>query len=229
MKIARIDELIRFDKKHAGKSVLIGTDEVGRGPVAGPVMACAVHFRKFNKELKEALKYLDDSKKFGTNHRLRSELAEEIRKYSVFSVQQCSVEEIEELNILQASLFAMKKACVDVASQLAAGDKQADNVKILVDGKFIIPNAELPVSSLEQTGVIKGDSLSASIAAASILAKVERDELMINLANEFPQYDWHKNKGYPTPAHLEAIRKHGITEWHRQSFLTKCLHRERTV
>ncbi|MDD3151235.1 MAG: ribonuclease HII, partial [Candidatus Gastranaerophilales bacterium] len=88
--------------------------------------------------------------------------------------------------------------------------------KILVDGKFCIPKYKI-----EQEAVIKGDGKSASIAAASILAKVERDELMLKLAENFPQYEWHKNKGYPTPFHLAAIQKFGICEHHRKTFLTK--------
>jgi ribonuclease HII len=211
---SRIVELIKHDLKEGKNFVLIGTDEAGRGPVAGPVTACAVCFKSVDKHLKEALKYLDDSKKFSANSKLRKDIAEEIKKRSYYSIQHCTVEEIEKYNILQASLLAMKKACNDIISQI----QNSENILILVDGRIIIPNFDFA-----QKGLIKGDSKSASIASASILAKVQRDELMIKISNDYPEYEWHQNKGYPTPKHLEAIRRHGITKWHRKSFLTKCL------
>lgn len=208
----RIAELVKFDKKLTKSHAVIGVDEVGRGPVAGPVMACAVYFPEFNKRLNEALKYLDDSKKFSSNPKLRKELSDEIKKFAVYSIQEASVEEIEKHNILQASLIAMRRACEDLTGQIDS-DKE---LKILVDGKFKIPKLKI-----EQMTIIKGDSISASIAAASVIAKVYRDEFMAQLGEEFPVYSWHQNKGYPTPVHLAAIRKHGSCEWHRQSFLSK--------
>jgi len=209
---SRIDELVKFDKKYAKTHVIIGTDEAGRGPVAGPVVACALCFHKYNKELSEALKYLDDSKKFSSNPKLRKELSEEIKNYALYGLAECTVKEIEEINILQASLLAMKRACNNLISNMNS-DK---DIKILIDGRFLIKKYPY-----EQIPIVKGDSKSAAIAAASIIAKVHRDEMMIKLAEEYPKYNWHQNKGYPTPAHLDAIRNYGICCWHRRSFLSK--------
>lgn len=209
---AKIEDLIQFDKKHAG--LIIGVDEAGRGPVAGPVTACALCFVKFSKDLNEALKYLDDSKRFSSNPILRKELSEEIKKFAKFSIFECSVEEIEKHNILQASLIAMRRACDDLIKKIDLKDPTT----ILVDGKFPIPNLKL-----KQKPIIKGDTLSASIAAASIMAKVHRDELMAELSEKYPEYNWKQNKGYPTPAHLNAIKEHGPCLIHRKTFLHKIL------
>ncbi len=211
-----ITDLIKFDRQYGKGHVLIGTDEAGRGPVAGPVVAAAVYFPKLNKKLKESLMNLNDSKKLSAKK--RNELYEIVVGNAIYSVQQCSIQEIEKHNILQASLIAMGKASQEVINQIQKNTKEEVSPKILVDGRFTIKNMKV-----KQVGIIKGDSQSASIAAASILAKVSRDKLMIELAEKHPVYDWHKNKGYPTPAHLEAIRNHGQTKWHRKSFLTKCL------
>lgn len=205
---------MEFDKEFQNTGLIIGTDEVGRGPVAGPVAACAVCFKDFNDDLIEALKYLDDSKKFSSNPQLRKELSEQIKSHALYSIQECSVKEIEKYNISKASLLAMKKACVDLLKQINTDNK----FLILVDGKFKIPELKFP-----QKPIIKGDAKSASIAAASILAKVYRDDLMEELSLKFPEYNWQKNKGYPTQAHLEAINEHGLTCWHRKTFLNKIL------
>lgn len=208
----KIKELINFDKKLNSKNIIIGTDEAGRGPLAGPVVACALHFPKINKEVTEAIKYLDDSKKFSSNSKLRKEIAEEIKKYSVYKLAECTPREIEKYNILQASLIAMRKASEDLLKELLPDTEPL----ILVDGNFKIPQI-----AAQQIPVIKGDSKSASIAAASILAKVERDEKMTILSEEFQEYNWAKNKGYPTKAHIEIILEKGPCEHHRQTFLNK--------
>jgi len=192
--------------------LLIGTDEAGRGPLAGPVCASAVYFPEFTKEIRDALKYLDDSKRFSANHSLRKEISEEIKKYSIYSIAFCSVKEIEKHNILQASLLAMKKAVKSVMKEIPAEKPRM----VLIDGRQLIPKFEI-----RQSAVIKGDTLSASIAAASVLAKVTRDELMITLSEEFPHYLWHKNKGYGTKDHVKAICEFGVCEHHRKSFLKK--------
>lgn len=210
----RIDELISFDEQFG--CPVIGTDEAGRGPIAGPVIAGAVYFPKFNADIIQAIKYLDDSKKFSSRVKLRKELFDEIKKVSVYAITECSAREIEKYNILQSSLLAMKRACEDVFSQLQIKNK--DEIKILVDGKFVIPKY-----TGNQKAVIKGDSHSVSIAAASILAKVHRDEIMQKLAAEFPIYDWGKNKGYPTEFHRKAVIEHGACIHHRQNFLSKIL------
>lgn len=213
---SKINDLFSFDEKQLkdlNNYILIGTDEAGRGPLAGPVTAAAVCFNEVNKELKSELIRLNDSKKL--THKIRKELCDEIKKHSFWSICECTVEEIESYNILQASLIAMKRSCRDVLKQLGVEDCKA---LILVDGKFIIPDY-----IKEQQYIIKGDSKSASIAAASILAKVARDDLMIKLSEEFPQYDWHKNKGYGTKTHRHALKEYGKTIWHRPSFLKKLL------
>lgn len=215
MKISRkskINELIEFDKNMADNYPLIGLDEAGRGPVAGPVTASAVYFPGFDKDIIEAISYLDDSKKFSSNIKLRKELSDEIKRVAKYSIKECSAREIEKYNILKASLLAMKRAFEDLMSQINLEKPPV----LLIDGKFKIP--ELKYS---QKAVVKGDSKSASIAAASILAKVDRDELMINLSKEFPYYGWDKNKGYPTKVHIEAIEEHGLCDWHRKTFIIK--------
>jgi ribonuclease HII len=209
---SKIEQLIDFDNSFSEKHCVIGTDEAGRGPLAGPVSACALYFPNFNKETLEILKYLDDSKKFSSNPNLRKALATDLKEIAKFKIAWATVEEIEKYNILQCSLLAMKKACNELIKEL----KPTNEVIILVDGKFIIKDFDV-----KQSAIIKGDSKSASIAAASIIAKVERDELMIKLSEEFPVYKWSKNKGYPTKDHINAIKTHGDCEWHRKTFLTK--------
>lgn len=194
------------------KYCVIGTDEVGRGPLAGPVAACALHFPDFDKETLEILKYIDDSKKFSSNPNLRKKLAEDLKGVAKYKVAWSSPRDIEKYNILQASLIAMKIAVEDLLKELLP----EKDPFILIDGKFKLKNIEA-----DQQAVIKGDSKSACIAAASIIAKVERDNFMIKLAEEFPVYEWQKNKGYPTKAHINAIRKYGECDWHRKTFLTK--------
>jgi len=214
---SRIKELIKFDTDF--NACLIGTDEAGRGPLAGPVVAAAVHFSEFTKDVKKLIEYIDDSKKFSNKPQLRKELSDNIKSVALFSIKECTVQEIDSINILQASLFAMKKACDDVIKQISRKD-----LLIIVDGRHIIPKY-----NYAQKAVKKGDTLSASIAAASILAKVHRDEIMQNLSTKFPQYQWHKNKGYPTQFHIDAIRTHGECEIHRKSFLGKILYEQKTI
>ncbi len=203
--------LIEFDKENKKEKFLIGTDEAGRGPAAGPVFAAAVCF--INKPT-GVLLALNDSKKL--TEKKREELFDEIKKQAIYSIQYSTIEDIEQLNILNASLLAMKKACEDVIAKLE--DK---NVEIFVDGNKLIKDFKY-----KQQFIIKGDSKSAAIAAASILAKVSRDRLMKELDKQHPQYNWSKNKGYLSKEHIEAIKKHGITQHHRKLFLRKILQQE---
>ena len=216
---SRIEELIGFDKAHG--SFVIGTDEAGRGPLAGPVTASAVFFPEFTDEVIDTIKFIDDSKKFSSNPALRKEIADAVKKVAIYKIFECSVEEIEKYNILQASLLAMKRACSGIFAESCRKEEKAI---ILVDGNFIIPDCNSP-----QKAVKKGDSHSASIAAASILAKVHRDQIMEKLSMEFPVYGWQKNKGYATPAHIKAIKTHGFCKWHRKSFLSKILAEQKTL
>lgn len=200
--------LFNFDleeKNAYSATCIIGTDEAGRGPAAGGVWAAAVYFKP-NVDI-ELFETLNDSKKL--TPKKRETLYEPIKLNSCWSIKAVSVEKIEEINILNASLLAMKYAVLDVMSQI-----QEENCLTLIDGNKLIKDFNYP-----QKFIIKGDSKSASIAAASILAKVSRDKYMDKIHEEFPQYDWIKNKGYLTKTHIEAIQKYGTTKYHRLSFL----------
>ena len=196
------NKLFEFDDSF--NTIVTGTDEAGRGPAAGGVWAAAVCFNKDCK--KDLFNNLNDSKKL--TPKKREELYEIIKDNSIFSIKAVKVEKIEEINILNASLLAMKYAVSEVLSKI--------NKKgiVLVDGNKLIKDFNYP-----QKYIIKGDSKSASIAAASILAKVSRDKYMENLDKLYPCYDWKNNKGYLTKKHIEAIKKFGTTKYHRMSFL----------
>lgn len=202
-----MNNLFEFDKKF--ESNIIGTDEAGRGPAAGGVFASAVYFNKISTDLIEELSFLNDSKKLSAKK--RAQLFPIILKNTINSTVCVEVEEIEKNNILNCSLKAMKIACENVIKKAELKD-----LTVLVDGNRFIKNFNYP-----QEFVIKGDSKSASIAAASILAKQTRDEYMKKLDAEFPQYGWSKNAGYLTKEHMEAIKKFGICKYHRNSFLKK--------
>ena len=175
-----------------------GCDEAGRGCLAGPVFAAAVVLPP-DFECPQ----LNDSKQL--SEKQRSELRHIIEWQALsFAVGTCTPEEIDEMNILWASVKAMHKA-------LALLTVKPEH--ILIDGNRFCPFQKIP-----HTCMVKGDSRFMSIAAASVLAKTYRDEYMERLHQEFPPYDWARNKGYPTRAHREAIRQHGITPHHRKSF-----------
>ncbi|MBT8386762.1 MAG: ribonuclease HII [Ignavibacteria bacterium] len=189
-----------IDKQYLSKKVqlLAGVDEAGRGPLAGPVVAAAVIFSP-----DVVIKGINDSKVL--SEKRREDLFEKIIKNSIaYSVSVVSVEVIEEINILNASLLAMRQS-------VEALKVQPD--LILADGnkKFDYPVPVIPI--------VKGDAKSFSIAAASIVAKVTRDRIMKELAIEFPVYSWENNKGYPTRQHRESIKIHGTTTFHRKTFL----------
>lgn len=173
-----------------------GVDEVGRGPLCGPVTAAAVVFHG------PPPAGLNDSKKL--NAARRAALVPQIMAVSDWAVAHASVEEIDALNILQASHLAMCRA-------LAALPRPADYA--LIDGNRLPKALTLPAEA-----VVKGDARSLSIAAASILAKEARDLLMVDLAQQFPGYGWERNAGYPTPDHLNALLNLGVTAHHRRSF-----------
>lgn len=202
--------LFDFDNEQRSQKFVIGTDEAGRGPLAGPVVAAAVCFKEVYPKLIEELNLLNDSKKL--THKQREVLFEKIKKHACYSITVIDVEEIEQINILQAALKAMRISCENVFVQLA------DEAEVFVDGKMLVPKL-----SLKQTAFVKGDGKSASIAAASILAKVYRDKLMCDYAKQYPYYAWEQNKGYGTQKHIEAIKIYGITPLHRKSFLKNIL------
>jgi ribonuclease HII len=197
----------------ANKRYIIGVDEVGRGCLAGPVVAAAVVLPCFEKRSKiaEQLSVLDDSKKLTAS--TREQLCQTIQGFANYAIAEASPEEIDDINIFHASLLAMKRA---VNSLVSSAMLDLNEALILIDGKWILPELEA-----NQLPVIQGDSRSASIAAASVVAKVYRDALMVKLCNEFPPYKWSSNKGYPSEVHRQAIQEHGMTVWHRRSF--RCL------
>ena len=201
------ENLFEFDKQF--KKTVIGTDEAGRGPGAGGVFASAVYFEKVTKKIIDELELLNDSKKL--TPKKREYLYDFIKNETINSTVCIEVDEIEETNILACSLKAMKLACEEVIKKVNPND-----LIVVVDGNRLIRNFDY-----SQQTVVKGDAKSASIAAASILAKVERDRYMTKLDEEFPQYFWKNNMGYLTEAHLNAIDKYGLTKYHRKSFLKK--------
>ena len=200
--------LFEFDKSY--NKAIIGTDEAGRGPGAGGVFAAAVYFPEVTEGLISDLAILNDSKKLTSKK--RESIYDLILNNSINKIVCVEVEEIERINILNASLKAMKLACTDVAERIGVKD-----ILTLVDGNKLIRGA-YPYA---QEFVIKGDSKSASIAGASILAKVTRDRYMEELHEKYPMYNWKKNAGYLTAEHLVAIDKYGLTPYHRESFLSK--------
>lgn len=212
-------ELFNFDieeKKNSmplfssgGFDFIIGTDEAGRGPAAGGVWAAAVCFK--NDIDYSLFEKLNDSKKLSEKN--RENLFDIIKNNSFYSIKSVDVEKIEEINILNSSLLAMKLAVEDVINQL-----NSTNTLTLVDGNKLIKNF-----NHQQKFIIKGDSKSASIAAASILAKVSRDNFMQEIDKLYPMYDWKSNKGYLTKKHIEAIKQYGACKYHRMSFLKNIL------
>ena len=189
-----------------------GCDEAGRGPLAGSVFAAAVIWSKEtveNPAHEEWLELLDDSKKL--TDKQRAYLRPLIEKYATaWAVVEVSAEEIDQINILKASITGMQRAL----SKLTIRPQH-----ILVDGnkwRPYIPEGE--VMEIPARTVVKGDGKYLSIAAASVLAKTYRDEYMLRLHEQYPQYHWDTNMGYPTKAHYEAIRQYGITPYHRKTF-----------
>lgn len=214
---SRIVKLFSFDIEQ--KRIVIGTDEAGRGCGAGGVFASAVCFNNRSQELMEELTELNDSKKLSAKK--RESLFDIIKEKTVNSTICIEVDEIERINILNASLKAMRMACTDVINQLypIKEDRETlakNEIMILVDGNKKIFNFDY-----SQKYVIKGDATSASIAAASILAKVSRDRYMLKLDEEFPQYKWKENAGYLTKEHMTLIDKYGLCKYHRPSYLEK--------
>lgn len=177
--------------------IICGVDEAGRGPLAGPVSAAAVILDAGNP-----VEGLADSKKLSEKQRDR--LAPLIRERALaWAVAYADVEEIDRMNILQATLLAMRRAVL-------ALDIQPQHV--LVDGLYC------PQTGIPSQAIVKGDSKIAAISAASILAKTARDEMMLQLHEQYPHYGFADHKGYPTAAHLAALREYGVSEVHRRSF-----------
>lgn len=193
------DPLLAIERKKwkDGFSFVAGVDEAGRGPLAGPLVVTALVFRKNSR-----IPFVNDSKKLSIKKRieLRNVLINSDQvDYSIVEIQP---QEIDKLNILNATHKGMKEALT--------GLKKLDFA--LIDG---LPVPNIPV---KHESIVKGDSKSANIAAASILAKVHRDEIMQKIAREYPEYGFEKHKGYGTAFHIDAIKKYGPTKYHRRSF-----------
>lgn len=212
-KVPEIKSKKLFDYDLGLNKLIVGTDEAGRGCGAGGVFAAAVCFNPVSDDLIKRLSILNDSKKLSKKH--REEIFYTIKSETINSVVCIDVEEIERINILNASLKAMNIACSNVISQLQHELKDKE-LQVLVDGNKLIKNFEYP-----QQFIVKGDATSASIAAASILAKVSRDRYMDRLDEEFPQYKWNENAGYLTKEHMALIDKYGLSPYHRPSYLRK--------
>lgn len=193
-----------------GFSLIIGIDEAGRGPLAGPVVAAAVALKSNN-----FLSIIRDSKK--VTPRQRDKAFDEIYQNAYVGVGIVTEKIIDEINILQATFLAMNNAVKDVESQLLASIKDQEDfskkVCLLIDGNSF--KSSVPYS---YKTVIKGDSKVFSIACASIIAKVTRDRIMCEYDKEFPFYGFKKHKGYPTADHKQALREHGPSKIHRRSF-----------
>ena len=198
--IARTEAMSVFEKEYSDHQAICGIDEVGRGPFAGPIVAGAVILPKDHPIL-----YLNDSKKL--SEKKREELYEVILKEAVATgIGMASPARIDEINILQATYEAMRMAISNLSVQ----------PDLLLNDAVTIPEIEIM-----QIPIIKGDAKSVSIAAASILAKVTRDRLMVEYEKVFPGYDFASNKGYGTKAHIEGLKKLGPTPIHRMSFIHK--------
>ena len=198
----RLDKMLEYERAlyAKGYEFICGIDEAGRGPLCGPVVAAAVILKK-----DDHIEGVNDSKKL--SEKKREQLFETIKERAVaWSVGIVDEETIDNINILEATRLAMKKA--------VEGLKQKPEYA-LVDAEKKVP-IDVPYSP-----IIKGDALSESIAAASIIAKVTRDHMIIELDKEYPEYGFAKNKGYGTKEHTEAIKKYGLCKAHRKSFCKK--------
>jgi len=194
----RIEQLKRYEREYSDYAYICGIDEVGRGPLAGPVVAGAVILPKDCSIL-----YINDSKQL--SEKKREELYDIIMEQAVAcAVGYATPERIDEINILQATYEAMREAI----SRLSPAPD------ILLNDAVTIPDI-----SIKQVPIIKGDAKSISIGAASIIAKVTRDRLMVEYDKVFPEYDFAGNKGYGSQAHIEALKKYGPTPIHRRSFI----------
>jgi ribonuclease HII len=191
--------------KKKGFDQLIGVDEAGRGPLAGPVVAAAVLLKSFRFRNR-----IDDSKRLTVLARERA--FEEIVRKSVFSTGIVSEGVIDSINILQATRLAMRQAVLSLVAQLKPLDLRS--IHVMVDGNMTLA-IDLPL-----TAIVRGDSRSLTIACASILAKVTRDRIMQSYDRSYPQYGFHRHKGYPTREHREILKKIGLSSIHRKSFCT---------
>ena len=195
-----------FSIEEGFNTPVIGLDEVGRGPLAGPVISCGCHFKNYTI-LIEFKEFIGDSKKLSEKKRVLSfKFLQKLKKENIidFHLGIANVEEIDNLNILEATKLSMKRVV----------DKfNLKNAQLIIDGNF-----SLNYKSYKEQSIIKGDNKSLSIAAASIIAKVHRDRLMKKLSIKFQDFGWEKNAGYGTKTHIENIHRLGPTMHHRKTF-----------
>ncbi len=199
-KIKEETDKLKFEREEESKGhfLIAGVDEVGRGPLAGPVCVACVMM-----PLDDIIEGVDDSKKI--SEKKRNLIAEQIKEKAIcYTVELVDEDTIDKINILEATKLAMKRAI--------------ENMQIKPDVVLVDAISKLDVD-VNIRGIIKGDALSYSIGCASILAKVTRDNLMCELAQEYPEYGFEKHKGYGTKAHIDAIKEHGPCVYHRLSFL----------
>ena len=196
--LERLDGMTVYEKQYEDLAWICGIDEAGRGPLAGPVVAAAVILPKDCRIL-----YLNDSKKL--SEKRREALFDEIKEKALaYGIGITDHETIDRINILQATYAAMREAINNLK----------ETPDILLNDAVTIPEVSIP-----QVAIVKGDAKSLSIAAASVLAKVTRDHLMIEYDQTYPEYGFAKHKGYGTKAHIEALKKYGPCEIHRRSFI----------
>jgi ribonuclease HII len=184
-------------EKMTSIELIAGIDEAGRGPLAGPVVAAAVILPQGH-----GIKGIKDSKKLSPKR--REVLFAQICEQAQYGVGIISEQVIDEINILQATFQAMREAVANISVQPS---------RLIIDGNMTIPNHHLP-----QTAIVNGDDTEEAISAASIIAKVTRDRLMLEMHEKYPKYEFAKHKGYGTPIHIAAIRQHGLCPIHRRSF-----------
>lgn len=197
-----VDYSIENEYREKGFNIICGVDEAGRGPLAGPVYAAAVILPSDC-----VIEGLNDSKKL--TEKKREALFDEIKEKALaYGIASADEKEIDEINILNATFLAMKRA---IASLFVRPDLA------LIDGN------QKPHTDIEEVTVIKGDAKSMSIAAASVLAKVSRDRFMLEMAEKYPQYEFARHKGYGTKLHYEKIAQYGVCDIHRRTFLKKIL------
>lgn len=207
--LARLKEMSSYETEYASSRYICGIDEVGRGPLAGPVVAGAVVLPK-----DVSILYLNDSKKL--SEKKREALYEEImEKAEAVGLGIAGPARIDEINILQATYEAMRMAVCEVEKKLG---RKPD---VLLNDAVTIPGVDT-----KQVPIIKGDAKSISIAAASIVAKVTRDRMMVDYSREFPGYDLESNKGYGTKAHIAGLKEFGASPIHRRTFIKKFVEQE---
>lgn len=215
MKIATFEQEKSYIKN--GYHIIAGVDEVGRGPLAGPVVVSACVIRNVNDfsadPEKDEWRLVRDSKLL--SEKQRKEAFTFVKEKFFIGVGQSNPSTIDRINILQATFLAMKKAIADLEKVIDKEDvyEDAEKMMIMIDGNQKIPNF-----TREQICVAKGDQVAKSIAAASVIAKVLRDNLMETYDKKYPEYGFGGHKGYGTKAHMKALQKHGATSIHRKSF-----------